>query len=127
MAGGSRSLARTELHIPQFVLSNHVPILSKILFATHSSTLKIGDNILSSLAKHLSISGFVSCKSIALAAPQLKRLAAGCPPRRPGFNPGSGQVRFVVDKVALGQVFSEDFGFPCLSFHQILHPHNHPG
>jgi hypothetical protein len=37
-------------------------------------------------------------------------------------------VGFVVDKVALGQVFSEYFGFPCQSsFQQILHPHNHPG
>jgi hypothetical protein len=36
-------------------------------------------------------------------------------------------VGFVVDEVALGQVFSEYFGFPCQSsFHQILH-HNHPG
>jgi hypothetical protein len=35
---------------------------------------------------------------------------------------------FVVDKVALGQVFSEYFGFPCqFLFHQILHHHNHPG
>jgi hypothetical protein len=35
---------------------------------------------------------------------------------------------FVVDKVALGQVFSEYLGFPCQSsFHQILHPHSHPG
>jgi hypothetical protein len=35
---------------------------------------------------------------------------------------------FVVDKVALGQVFSEYFDFPCQSlFHQILNPHNHPG
>jgi hypothetical protein len=35
---------------------------------------------------------------------------------------------FVVDKVALGQVFSEHFGFPCQSsFHQILHHQNHPG
>jgi hypothetical protein len=34
-------------------------------------------------------------------------------------------VGFVVDKVALGQVFSEYFGFPCQSsFHQLLH--NHP-
>jgi hypothetical protein len=34
-------------------------------------------------------------------------------------------VGFVVDKVALGQVFSEYFGFPChSSFHQLLH--NHP-
>jgi hypothetical protein len=33
---------------------------------------------------------------------------------------------FVVDKVTLGQVFSEYFGFTCHSFHQILHPHNHP-
>jgi hypothetical protein len=62
------------------------------------------------------------------AAPQLKRLVAFFPPRRPGFNLGSGQVGFfVVDKVAPGQVFSEYSGFPCHSFHQILHPHNHPG
>jgi hypothetical protein len=36
-------------------------------------------------------------------------------------------VGFVVDKVALGQVFSEYFGFPChYLFHQLLlnhHPH----
>jgi hypothetical protein len=47
---------------------------------------------------------------------------------RPG--PGSipGHVGFVVDKVALGQVFSEYFGFPCQSsFHQLLHNHYHPG
>jgi hypothetical protein len=42
------------------------------------------------------------------------------------------QVGFVVDKVALGHVFSEYFGFPCQpSFNQILHHHhhyhNHPG
>jgi hypothetical protein len=37
-------------------------------------------------------------------------------------------VGFVVDKVALGKVFSEYFGFPCQSsFHQFLHHHNHPG
>jgi hypothetical protein len=37
-------------------------------------------------------------------------------------------VRFVVGKVALGQVFSEYFSFPCQSsFHQFLHHHNHPG
>jgi hypothetical protein len=35
-------------------------------------------------------------------------------------------VEFVVEKVALGQVFSEYFGFPCQSFHQFLHHHNHP-
>jgi hypothetical protein len=41
---------------------------------------------------------------------------------------GSGQVGFVVDKVALGWVFSEYLGFPCQSsFPQILHHHNHPG
>jgi hypothetical protein len=37
-------------------------------------------------------------------------------------------VWFVVDKAALGQVFSEYFVFPCQSsFHQFLHHHNHPG
>jgi hypothetical protein len=35
-------------------------------------------------------------------------MEAGFPPRWPGF----AQVGFVVDKMALGQVFSEYFGFP---------------
>jgi hypothetical protein len=40
----------------------------------------------------------------------------------------SGQhVGLVVDKAALGQVFSEYFDFPCQSFHQFLHHHNHSG
>jgi hypothetical protein len=42
---------------------------------------------------------------------------------------GPGSMGFVVDKVAFGQVFSEYFGFLCQnrSFHQLHHPHNHPG
>jgi hypothetical protein len=33
---------------------------------------------------------------------------------------------FVVDKVALGQVFSKYFGFPCqYLFRQFLHNHHH--
>jgi hypothetical protein len=41
----------------------------------------------------------------------------------------SGQhVVFVVEKVALGQVFSEHFSFPWQSsFQQFLHHHNHSG
>jgi hypothetical protein len=65
------------------------------------------------------------------AVPWLKRLVAGFPSRRQEF--ASGQhVGFVVDKAALGQVFSEfssvHFSFHCQSsFHQFLHHHNHPG
>jgi hypothetical protein len=56
------------------------------------------------------------------------RSVAGFLPQRPGFDPGYGQVGFVVDKVGLGRVFSKYFGFPCQSsFHQILHRHNHLG
>jgi hypothetical protein len=41
---------------------------------------------------------------------------------RPGFDHRSGHVGFVVEKVALGQVFSENFGCPCkFSFYQLLH------
>jgi hypothetical protein len=36
-------------------------------------------------------------------------------------------VGFVVDKVALGQAYSEYFGFPCQSFHRFPHHHNNPG
>jgi hypothetical protein len=46
----------------------------------------------------------------------------GFPPRQPGFESRSGHVRFVVDKVALGQVFSEYFDFLCqFLFHRLLH------
>ena len=34
----------------------------------------------------------------------LRRLVAGLLPRRPGFDPGTAHVRFVVDKVALGVI-----------------------
>jgi hypothetical protein len=40
------------------------------------------------------------------------------------FNPRSGYVGFVVNKVALGQVFSEYFGFPCkFSFYWLHYTH----
>jgi hypothetical protein len=49
-------------------------------------------------------------------------LSTDLPPRRPRFEPRSGHVGFVADKVALGQVFSEYFGFPFqFSFHRLLH------
>ena len=40
-----------------------------------------------------------------MAVPLLRRLVAGLSPRRPRSDPGSVHVGFVVDKVALGQVF----------------------
>jgi hypothetical protein len=47
------------------------------------------------------------------------------PPRRSGFDPRSGHVGFVVDKVTLGQVLSEYIGFPCqFSFHRLLYTHH---
>jgi hypothetical protein len=59
------------------------------------------------------------------AAPYLRRLVAGFPPRRPGFDPRSNHVRFVVNKVALEQVFFQYLGFTCwFSFHRLLHTHH---
>jgi hypothetical protein len=53
-------------------------------------------------------------------------LVTGFSPRRPVFETGSSHVGVVVDKVALGQVFSEYFGFPYqFSFHRLLHIHHH--
>jgi hypothetical protein len=61
-----------------------------------------------------------------LAMPWLKRLVTGFPPWWPRFKTWSSHVGFVVDKVALGQVFSKYFGFPYQSsFHQFLHNHPH--
>jgi hypothetical protein len=52
--------------------------------------------------------------TVAKAVPWLRRLVAGLPQWRPGFHPGSVHVGFVVDKVALGQVFPPSTSvFPC--------------
>jgi hypothetical protein len=51
-----------------------------------------------------------------MVVPLLRRLAAGLPPRRPGFDPGSVDVGFVVDKVALGQVFPRVLRFSPVNF-----------
>jgi hypothetical protein len=48
-----------------------------------------------------------------------------CSQQRTRFESRLGHVGFVVDKVALVQVSSEYFGFPCQSFYRLLHTH-HP-
>jgi hypothetical protein len=58
----------------------------------------------------------VSKVTIVKAVPWLKRLVAGLSPRRPGFDPGSVHVGFVVDKVALGQVFPGVLLFSSVNF-----------
>jgi hypothetical protein len=51
----------------------------------------------------------------------LRRLVVSFSSQRPVFEPLPGHVRFVVDKVALGQVFSEYLDFPCqFTFHRLL-------
>jgi hypothetical protein len=53
-----------------------------------------------------------------LAVPWLRRLVTGLSLRRPGFDPGSVHVGFVVDKVALGQAFLRVVAFPLsIPFH----------
>jgi hypothetical protein len=50
---------------------------------------------------------------------RLRRLVAGLSSRRPGFDPGSVHVGFVVNKVALGQGFPRVLCFyPVNSFHR---------
>jgi hypothetical protein len=57
-----------------------------------------------------------------LAMPWLRQLAAGLPPLRPGFDPGSVYVGFVVDKVALGPVFPRVLRFsPVTIIPLVLH------
>jgi hypothetical protein len=51
-----------------------------------------------------------------MAVPWFRRLAAGLSPRRPGFDPGSVHVGFVVDKMALGQVYLRVLRFSPVNF-----------
>jgi hypothetical protein len=55
-------------------------------------------------------------QALELAVPWLRRLVACLPPRRPGFDPGLVYVGFVVDKVALGQVFPRVLRFSPVNF-----------
>ena len=48
--------------------------------------------------------------------PWVRRLIAGLSPRRLGFDPGSVHVGFVVDEVALGQVFPRVLRFYPVNF-----------
>jgi hypothetical protein len=60
-----------------------------------------------------------------VAVPQLRRSVAGFPQWRPGFEPRSGHVGFMIDKIALGQVFSEVLRLPLpFSFHRLLQFHH---
>jgi hypothetical protein len=47
-----------------------------------------------------------------LAVPQLRPLIVGFTPRRLGFEPRSGHMGFMVDKVELGRIFLRVFLFP---------------
>jgi hypothetical protein len=51
-----------------------------------------------------------------IAVPWLRRLVDDLSPRRPGFDPGTAHVGFVVDKVALLQVSPPILGFFPVSF-----------
>jgi hypothetical protein len=54
-----------------------------------------------------------------------RAIAQAVSPRRPGLELGSSNVGFVVDRVELGQVFSEFVGFSYkFSFHRLLHTHH---
>lgn len=63
-----------------------------------------------------------------MAVPWLRRLVAGVCPQRPGFDPGSVRVRFIVDIVAgeTGFLRVGCLGLPLSSFHRCfrhIHPH----
>jgi hypothetical protein len=51
-----------------------------------------------------------------LAIQWLRQLVAGLSLQRAGFDPGSFHVGFVVDKVALGQVFLRVLQFSLVNF-----------
>jgi hypothetical protein len=79
---------------------------------------------ISTIVSH-QITSHITVSSILRPCHSSGGLVAGYPPWPPGFEPMSCHVGFVVDKVALGQVFSEYFGFPCqFSFHRLLETHH---
>jgi hypothetical protein len=63
-------------------------------------------------------SSLAECQLRRMAVSWLRRLITGLSPWRSGYTPGSVHVGFVVDRVSLGQVFSEFF---CFSVSVSLH------
>jgi hypothetical protein len=58
--------------------------------------------------------------------PLFMRSVTGFPPQWPGFEPRSGQVELVANKVALEHVVYKYFSFTYqFSFHQLFHNHHH--
>jgi hypothetical protein len=57
----------------------------------------------------IKVAGILTEKAVS----KLRGLVACFLPLRPGFEPRSSHVGFMVDEVALGHVFSEYVGFPC--------------
>jgi hypothetical protein len=53
--------------------------------------------------------------TILVAVLWLRRIVTGLTPRRPGFDPGSVHVGFVVEIVALGQVYPRVLRFSPVS------------
>jgi hypothetical protein len=104
-------------------------IFLSILFRNISSVLPLGEaprlllictmlNFTGLILRTL-VFGFLNMKSEdkELAVPWLRWLVAGLPPRKPGFDPRSVPVGFVVYKVTLGHVFPRVLRFfPC-QFH----------
>jgi hypothetical protein len=98
----------------------YIPLLAEAKFHFIMRVFKTTNFVSRSIHKNTIKTSITQGRAVA------QRLDAGFPPRRPGFAYGQ-HVGFVVDKAALGQVFPEYFGFPCQSFHRLLHYRNHPG
>ena len=80
----------------------------------HSRAHRVARATLTHIATDSRSTDTTYCRQVAV--PWLRRLVAGLPPRRPGFDPGSVHVEFVVDIVALGQAFPQILRFSPVNF-----------
>jgi hypothetical protein len=81
-----------------------VDLSSIILSFNVIQTLLFGSVVKETINKHTRTSNMKRKRMVVLCR---RRLLAGLSPRRPMFAPGSDHVGFVVDEVALGQVFGQ--------------------
>jgi hypothetical protein len=92
----------------------------------HLPKTKIREKCWKQLGLHTNRSRDPAKPSEPWAVPWLRRLVAGLSPPSPGFDTGSVHVGFVVDKVALGQVFPLILRFSPVSFNPpVLKKTNH--
>ena len=95
------------------------PTVSRTLSKTNTSDLSVLANMQACSSLMVPVSHFQCFFSVQLRSFMLLSIIVDFLPHKPEFDPKAFHVRFMMETVAVGQVFLSTWVFPCqLPFHQ---------